>query len=187
MPQLSLHTPIGPITVSAEQEVIVALDWGWGRDQEPTPVLTEAKSWLQDYFDRQIRPMTLPLDPFGTAYRRRVWSVIAGIAPGETWSYARVAEAAGGVARSIGAAMAHNPIPILIPCHRVVGSTAQGRFVIGGYSGGEGPETKRFLLDLEAQAATGMAAAGAGQTVLALSPPDAHAGPGSRPQQRITR
>ncbi|MCB8880873.1 methylated-DNA--[protein]-cysteine S-methyltransferase [Acidisoma cellulosilytica] len=153
MPQLSLHTPIGPVTVSAEQEMIVAVDWGWGRDQEPTPVLTEARAWLQDYFDHQIRPMTLPLDPYGTPYRRAVWTAIAGIPPGETWTYAKVAATAGGSPRSIGTAMAHNPIPLLIPCHRVVGSGANGRFTIGGYSGGEGPETKRFLLDLEAQAA----------------------------------
>lgn len=153
MPQLSLHTPVGPITVSTEQEVIVALDWGWGRDQEATPVLTEAKSWLQDYFDGQIRPMTLPLDPYGTAYRRRVWSAIGAIPAGETRTYAKVAETTGGSPRSIGTAMANNPIPLLIPCHRVVGSGAQGRFVIGGYSGGDGVETKRFLLDLEAQAA----------------------------------
>ena len=153
MPQLSLHTPIGPVTVSAEQERIVAVDWGWGRDQEPTPVLTEARAWLQDYFDGQLRPMTLPLDPYGTAYRRRVWSVIATIPPGQTWTYAKTAEAAGGSPRSIGTAMAQNPIPLLIPCHRVVGTGTNGRITIGGYSGGEGVETKRFLLDLEAQAA----------------------------------
>ena len=185
MPQLSLHTPIGPITVSAEQEVIVALDWGWGRDQAPTPVLTAARDWLQDYFDHRIRPMTLPVDPYGTPYRRRVWSVIMQIAPGETRSYAQVAAEAGGAARSIGTAMAHNPIPILIPCHRVVGSGARGRFVIGGYSGGEGVATKRFLLALETHAAADAAATTTGR--IALSPSDAHAVADDRPQQRITR
>jgi methylated-DNA-[protein]-cysteine S-methyltransferase len=148
LPQLSLHTPIGPITVSAEADAIVAVDWGWGRDQEPSPLLLRAKDWLQAYFDGEIGPMTLPLFPAGTAYRRRVWSAIGSIAPGETRSYQMVAQLAGGSPRSVGGAMASNPIPILIPCHRVIGSGQRGRSAIGGYSGGDGIETKGFLLDL---------------------------------------
>jgi methylated-DNA-[protein]-cysteine S-methyltransferase len=152
LPQLSLHTPIGPITVSAEADAIVAVDWGWGRDQDPSPLLLRAKDWLQAYFDGEIGPMTLPLFPAGTAYRRRVWSTIGSIAPGETRSYLMVATFAGGSPRSVGGAMASNPIPILIPCHRVIGSGSQGRGAIGGYSGGDGIETKSFLLDLERRA-----------------------------------
>ncbi len=150
MPQLSLHTPIGPITVSAEADVIVAVDWGWGRDQAPTPLLLAAKAWLDAYFDGDIGPMSLPLSPSGTAYRRRVWATICDIAPGETRSYQAIAQRAGGSPRSVGGAMAANPVPILIPCHRVVGSGARGG--IGGYSGGDGIETKCFLLDLERRA-----------------------------------
>ncbi len=153
MPQLSLHTPIGPITVSAEADAIVAVDWGWGRDQDPSPLLLRAKDWLDAFFDGEIGPMTLPLAPAGTAYRQRVWSTIGSIAPGETQSYRLVAERAGGSPRSVGAAMASNPIPILIPCHRVIGSGPPGRAAIGGYSGGDGIETKIFLLDLERRAA----------------------------------
>jgi methylated-DNA-[protein]-cysteine S-methyltransferase len=152
LPQLSLHTPIGPITVSAEAGAIVAVDWGWGRDQDPSPLLLRARDWLQAYFDGEIGPMALPLAPPGTPYRQRVWSAIGAIAPGETWSYQAVARLAGGSARSVGGAMATNPIPILIPCHRVVGAGPRGRGAIGGYSGGEGVETKRFLLDLEGRA-----------------------------------
>jgi len=152
LPQLSLHTPIGPITVSAEAGAIVAVDWGWGRDQDPSPLLIRAKAWLQAYFDGEIGPMALPLAPAGTAYRQRVWSTICAIGPGETWSYQAVARLAGGSARSVGGAMATNPIPILIPCHRVVGTGPRGRGAIGGYSGGEGVGTKRFLLDLEGRA-----------------------------------
>lgn len=166
MPQLSLHTPIGPVTVSAEEEAIVALDWGWGRDQEATPVLLRAKAWLQAYFDGEVSPMDLPMNPFGTAYRRRVWQAIGEIPCGAVASYRRVAETAGGSPRSIGTAMATNPIPLLIPCHRVVGSGPAGRLVIGGYSGGEGIETKRFLLDHEARMA-GHAAGWAGRPAAA--------------------
>lgn len=153
MPQLSLHTPVGAVTVSAEDEVIVALDWGWGRDQEATPVLERAKRWLQAYFDGEPGPMDLPLDPFGTAYRRRVWQVLGEVPLGSARSYRQMAEIAGGSARTIGTAMANNPIPLLIPCHRVVGSGPRGQFLLGGYSGGEGIETKRFLLDHEARIA----------------------------------
>ncbi len=155
LPQLSLHTPIGPITVSAEEDAIVALDWGWGRDQDPTPLLLRAKSWLQAYFDGEIGPMTLPLAPAGTLYRRRVWATIAAIPPGTTWSYQAVALAAGGSPRSVGGAMAANPLPLLVPCHRVVGRGPGGSATIGGYSGGEGIATKRFLLDLERRAVPG--------------------------------
>lgn len=169
MPQLSLHTPIGPVTLSAEGETIVAVDWGWGRDQEPTPVLLRGKAWLQTYFDGEVTPMDLPLAPFGTPYRRRVWQAIGEIPCGAAWSYRRVAETVGGSPRSIGTAMATNPIPLLIPCHRVVGSGALGQLVIGGYSGGDGIETKRFLLDHEARIA-GQAAGWSGR------PPAADAG-----------
>ncbi|WP_419760261.1 methylated-DNA--[protein]-cysteine S-methyltransferase [Acidisoma sp.] len=152
MPQLSLHTPIGPITVSAEADSIVAVDWGWGRDQDPVPLLLCAKAWLHAYFDGEMEPMTLPLALLGTVYRRRIWSVVGGIAPGETLSYQAVALIAGGSPRSVGGAMAANPVPILIPCHRVVGTGPRGGSAIGGYSGGEGVETKNFLLDLERRA-----------------------------------
>ena len=152
LPQLSLHTPIGAITVSAEADAVVAIDWGWGRDQEPTPLLVQAKAWLDAYFDGEIRPMTLHLAPFGTPYRQRVWSTICAIPPGDVQTYQAVARLAGGSPRSVGGAMATNPIPILIPCHRVVGAGPQGGSAIGGYSGGEGIETKRFLLGLERRA-----------------------------------
>ena len=152
MPQLSLHTPIGPITVSAEADAIVAVDWGWGRDQEPAPLLLRAKAWLDTYFDGEIEPMTLPLAPVGTTYRQRVWAAVRMIAPGATMSYRDVAQRAGGSPRSVGGAMATNPVPILIPCHRVVGTGPRGGSAIGGYSGSEGIATKRFLLDLEHRA-----------------------------------
>ena len=152
MPQLSLHTPIGPITVSEENGAIVALDWGWGRDQTETPVLLRARTELHAYVDGDTSGVTVPLNPAGTAYRRRVWQALRDIPYAATRSYAEIAGVAGGVARSVGQASAANPIPIIIPCHRVLASDG-----IGGYSGGEGLETKRYLLGLESRAA-GLAA-----------------------------
>jgi methylated-DNA-[protein]-cysteine S-methyltransferase len=148
LPQLSLHTPLGGLTVSEQDGAIVAVDWGWGRDQTETPLLVEAREQLQQYFDGLRTGFDLKLAPVGTAYRRRVWMALCTIPPGETRTYGDIARVAGGSARSVGQANGANPIPVIIPCHRVVASAG-----IGGYSGGDGLDTKRFLLQLEARAA----------------------------------
>ncbi len=149
VPQLSLHTPLGSLTVSEEDGRIVALDWGWGRDQTGTAVLCRARELLHAYFDAEAVSFDdLPLAPAGSPYRLRVWQALRGIPPGQTRTYGEIARIAGGSARSVGGANAANPIPILIPCHRVVASAG-----LGGYSGAGGLATKRALLALEAPAA----------------------------------
>lgn len=146
MPQLSFRTSLlDAITVTEEDGAIVALDWGWGRDQVETPLLLEAMRQLEAYFDGDLQAFDLPLAPRGSPYRQRVWGALAAIPYGQTRTYAAIAAVAGGAARSVGGANGANPIPILIPCHRVVASVG-----LGGYSGGEGIETKRLLLQLEA-------------------------------------
>src|SRR5918997_1343827 len=101
MPQLSILTPLGDLTLSEEDGAIVALDWGRGRDREETPL------------------------------RRRVWEALRRIPAGETRSYLDIAREVGCVAaRAIGGANAANPIPILIPCHRVVAADGS----LGGFS-----------------------------------------------------
>jgi methylated-DNA-[protein]-cysteine S-methyltransferase len=147
LPQLSLHTPIGDLSVAEEDGAIVSLDWGWGRDQSPTPLLCRARDELFAYFDGTLTRFDLPLNPAGTSYRRRVWSALLQIPYGATRSYAEIARQVGGSPRSVGQAVGANPIPIIIPCHRVLATTG-----IGGYSGGEGLPTKRALLALEARA-----------------------------------
>jgi methylated-DNA-[protein]-cysteine S-methyltransferase len=144
MPSLSLHSPLGDLTLFAEQGAIVALDWGWGSLQEPEPVLVRAKAALEAYFDGERLAADIPLNPAGSAYRQRVWACLRAIPAGETRTYQHIAGIAGGSARSVGGANAVNPIPIFIPCHRVLASNG-----IGGYSGGEGLATKRALLALE--------------------------------------
>ena len=148
MPQISLHTPVGDITVSEEDGAIVAVDWGWGRDQAETPVLQRARDQLHDYFDGKRGRFDLPLAPVGTDYQRRVWAALCDIPVGATRTYIDIARVAGGSARSVGGANGRNPIPILIPCHRVVATNGPG-----GYSGGDGLPTKHILLDLEARLA----------------------------------
>jgi methylated-DNA-[protein]-cysteine S-methyltransferase len=146
MPQLSLHAPVGDLTLSEEDGAIVALDWGWGRDQTETPLLLDAREQMHAYFDGERLEFTLPLAPRGTDYRRRVWAALCRIPPGATRTYGDIAREAGGSARSVGGANARNPIPILIPCHRVVAGNG-----FGGYSGGDGLPTKHYLLDLESR------------------------------------
>ena len=146
LPQLSLHTPLGALTISEDDGVVVALDWGWGRDQAETPLLLRARDQMHEYFDGERTSFDLPLAPQGTPYRQRVWAALQAIPYGETRTYRDIAASAGGVARSVGQANGENPLPILIPCHRVVASHG-----LGGYSGGDGIETKRFLLEHEAR------------------------------------
>ncbi|HEY4043053.1 MAG TPA: methylated-DNA--[protein]-cysteine S-methyltransferase [Rhodopila sp.] len=144
MSQLSLHTPVGDITIFEENGAIVSLDWGWVPDQTPSPTLQHAREQLEAYFDGALTVFDLPLAPSGTAYRRQVWRALCEIPYGETRSYLDIAAKAGGSARSVGQANGRNPIPLIIPCHRVVATTH-----IGGYSGGDGLSTKRWLLALE--------------------------------------
>lgn len=145
VPQLSLHSPLGALTLSEEDDAIVALDWGWGRDQAPTSLLCRARAQLEAFLDGELDRFDLPLAPTGTAYRRLVWAALCEIPLGTTISYQALAQRVGGSARSVGQASAANPIPILIPCHRVLASVG-----LGGYSGGDGLDTKRSLLALEA-------------------------------------
>jgi len=145
MPQLSLHSPLGDVTVSEEEGAVVALDWGWGRDQQDTSLLRAARTQLYAYFDRELTAFDLPLAPGGTAFQQRVWRALCAIPYGQTRSYAKLAASLRSAPRAVGQANAANPIPIIIPCHRVV--AAHG---LGGYSGGDGLSTKRALLELEA-------------------------------------
>jgi methylated-DNA-[protein]-cysteine S-methyltransferase len=100
---------------------------------------------LGAYFDGRLRTFSLPLAPVGTAFQTEVWRTLGTIPYGQTWTYTELAERIGRPAavRAVGAANGRNPIPIIIPCHRVIGSS--GKLV--GFGGGL--ETKRALLGLE--------------------------------------
>jgi methylated-DNA-[protein]-cysteine S-methyltransferase len=145
MPQLSMHSPLGDLTISAEDDVLVALDWGWGRDQTPTPLLRAAKDQLEAYFDGHLETFTLALRPNGTAFQQKVWKLMQKIPYGQTRTYGQLATRLTSSARAIGVACGRNPLPIIIPCHRVVGSAG----ALGGYSGDGGLDTKTALLQLE--------------------------------------
>ena len=139
-----MHAPIGDLTISAEDNIIVSLDWGWAQEQNTNALLQDAKSQLNDYFDGLRKNFDLPLEPPGTNFQQRVWSMMEQIPHGKTITYGEIANALGSSARAVGMACGANPIPVIIPCHRVVAAND-----VGGYSGDGGVETKRALLHLE--------------------------------------
>jgi methylated-DNA-[protein]-cysteine S-methyltransferase len=105
-------------------------------------VLDETRQQLADYFAGRRRAFALPLAPHGTAFQRRVWEALARLGWGETVSYAELARRAGvpRSARAVGAANGRNPLPIVVPCHRVIGADG----TLTGFGGGV--ETKAWLL-----------------------------------------
>jgi len=112
------------------------------------PLLLDAADQLRAYFAGELRRFDLPLSPRGTAFQHRVWDAVAAIPYGATATYSEVAASIGSprACRAVGAANGRNPLPLIVPCHRVIGST-------GGLTGyGGGLEAKRALLDLEAAA-----------------------------------
>lgn len=147
MPFLAVTTPIGPVTVFADDGAIVAIDWGWPPDGSATDdaLLNRACDQIEAYFNGELRQFDLPLNPQGTAFQRKVWSAIAAIPFGQTRSYGELAHDLDSGPRAIGTACGRNPIPIVIPCHRVLGANG----ALGGYSGHDGIDTKRDLLRLE--------------------------------------
>ena len=118
-----------------------------GRESESNPWLRQAAEQLRAYFAGELRDFDLTLDMQGTEFQKRVWRELLKIPYGETRSYSFVANTIGApkAVRAVGAANGRNPIPIVVPCHRVIG--AGGSLV--GYGGGL--PLKRFLLDLEAR------------------------------------
>jgi methylated-DNA-[protein]-cysteine S-methyltransferase len=116
----------------------------WQRN-DGNPLLMEAARQLQAYFAGQLREFQLPLDIEGTEFQKRVWGQVAAIPYGETRSYLQISKALGspGAVRAVGAANGANPVPIVVPCHRVIG--AKGSLV--GYGGGLA--LKKRLLELE--------------------------------------
>ena len=140
-----MHSPVGDLTISEDGGAIVSLDWGWGAIQTDTPLLLKAKDQLERYFDGDRSKFALPLIPHGTPYQQKVWAAMRRIPYGRTATYGELAKSLDSAARAVGRSCGQNPLPILIPCHRVVG--ADGK--LGGYSGDGGLETKTALLRLE--------------------------------------
>ena len=116
--------------------------------EQAPPVLRSAADQLEEYFAGTRTAFDLPVAATGTSFQQRVWALLRQIPYGQTWSYGRLALELGqpGASRAVGLANGRNPVSIVVPCHRVIGSTG----AITGYGGGV--ERKQLLLDLERRA-----------------------------------
>jgi methylated-DNA-[protein]-cysteine S-methyltransferase len=142
MPHLAFTSPIGPLALFEADGAIVALDWGWLPENEDSPLLLKAREQLEEYFDGKRKSFDLPLAPHGTEFQKKVWAALEKIPLGSTLSYGQLAEELGTSPRALGGACGRNPIPVIIPCHRILAANGG----LGGYSGIDGIETKQFLL-----------------------------------------
>jgi methylated-DNA-[protein]-cysteine S-methyltransferase len=141
-----IESPVGPLTVIEEAGAITSLDWGKSA-ADNTPVLDQTIEELSSYFAGELTEFTVPLRPGGTAFQEAFYAELLAIPHGETRTYGDLASNLGVSAQAIGQACGANPIPILIPCHRVLAATN-----LGGYSGRGGIEAKVALLRLEGAA-----------------------------------
>lgn len=154
MDYISHYTsPLGPITLSSNGEALTGL-WFDGqkyfgatltehREEQDCPVFQETFRWLDLYFQGRDPGFTPPLAPRGSVYRQKVWKALLEIPYGQAVTYARLAGLIPTSPRAVAGAVAHNPISLLIPCHRVIGTGG----ALTGYAGGL--DKKRALLRLE--------------------------------------
>ena len=141
----NVPTPVGTLCVCSDGEAVTGIRFGAGETNGGCPVTGQARQQLTEYFAGQRREFDLPLAPAGTDFQRRVWELLREIPFGETVTYGDLARRLGNprAARAVGMACNRNPIAIVVPCHRVVGSTGS----LTGYAGGL--DAKAFLLKLE--------------------------------------
>jgi methylated-DNA-[protein]-cysteine S-methyltransferase len=142
-----VETPIGPLTLVAGDGGLREVRWGAGETTGSHPVLDAAGRQLREYFAGERRAFELPLDVAGTPFQRRAWLELAEIPFGTTRTYGEQARRLGrpDAPRAVGAANGRNPLPIVLPCHRLVGADGS----LTGYGGGL--DVKRALLDHEAR------------------------------------
>ncbi len=139
------NSPVGILSVFEIDGGVCALEWGRPPENIPSPFLDDVIGQLKEYFDGNRTEFDVTFKPAGTAFQQRVWKRLQQIPFGETLTYGELAKQMHSSPRAIGMACGSNPIPILIPCHRVVASGGK----LKGYSGEGGIDTKAFLLSLE--------------------------------------
>ncbi|MBI3196744.1 MAG: methylated-DNA--[protein]-cysteine S-methyltransferase [Rhodospirillales bacterium] len=154
-----INSPVGRLALEADDDCVTGVRWASPRERAsssrtspsrtgagaPSPVLKEASHQLDRYFGRRLRRFDLPLAARGTDHQKRVWAMMGEIPFGETATYGGMAMALGSGPRAVGMACGRNPLPIIVPCHRVLASGGKE----GGYSGGRGLPTKHQLLAIE--------------------------------------
>ena len=145
--QLLVDSPIGPLGVKLDGDIVVGVRFGATYGE---PAEHPAAEQLKAYFAGELTDFTVPVElRGGSDFERAVWAQIAAIPYGEMLTYGAIATALGdpGAARAVGTACNHNPVPVLVPCHRVVGAGGK----LTGFGGGL--PRKRQLLELEARVA----------------------------------
>lgn len=144
-----VESPVGRLALEADHDAVTGVRWASRGERadagRPGSVLVEARRQLARYFAGRLERFDLPLDQHGTDFQKRVWAMMCKIPYGETATYGGIAMALGSGPRAVGMACGRNPIPIIVPCHRVLGAGGTK----GGYSGGRGLPTKHQLLALE--------------------------------------
>ena len=143
MTDTTLASPLGPIRLVERDGHITRLSWGekFPENSELTDLTREAAAQIRAYFDGRLTRFDLPLNPDGDTLRQAVMAEMQAIPFGETRTYGDISKAVNAPAQAVGQACGANPIPLIIPCHRVVGSTG-----LGGFSGPNGVEDKVILL-----------------------------------------
>jgi methylated-DNA-[protein]-cysteine S-methyltransferase len=153
-----MDSPIGELRIVERDGAITAIEFSPFRDNDGRPrgdradtfpVLAETVRQLRAYFERELKEFDLPLAPVGTDFQKSVWARLLEIGYGDTASYGQIAHRLGktnAASRAVGVANGSNPIPIVIPCHRVIGADG----TLTGYAGGV--ERKQTLLELEQDA-----------------------------------
>lgn len=140
----TVETPVGRIFLVQREQYLVRAGWGNAETEDDTELLDEAKDQLQGYFAGQLKTFDLPLDYYCNDFQKMACEEMVRIPHGETITYAELATRLDSSAQAAGNACGRNPIPIIVPCHRVLGSGN-----LGGYSGRGGIETKIALLKME--------------------------------------
>jgi len=148
MAQTVVDTPIGPLGLAASDSALQSVTFNGGRlrPEGRSPVLDEAARQLKAYFEGELVAFDLPLELHGTEFQRQCWRALSTIPYGQTVSYGEQARRLGlgsDKARAVGAANGQNPLPLVLPCHRVIGADGS----LTGFGGGL--HVKRFLLELE--------------------------------------
>lgn len=140
MRRRTVQTPIGPITVTEQDGAVAGIDWG-GAHSDQSATLDKAAAQIEAYFDGSLTAFDLPLAPPASESHRLWRTACTAIRFGETLTYGDVAAQIGWSPQAVGQACGANPIPLVVPCHRILGTAN-----LGGYSGVGGVETKVILL-----------------------------------------
>ena len=144
------ESPVGTLMIKADETNLNELNWAkelpLGFMEKPNATTQQVADQLNDYFNKSRKDFDLKIEfNKGTEFQQKVWRLLADIPSGKTWTYKQVAEKLNSSPRAVGGAVGANPVPIILPCHRVVGENG----MMTGFSGGDGIPTKKKLLALE--------------------------------------